>query len=234
MPVAPLFPFYFDWTILLFFAALIISIAAQARVSSAYKKYADVPVQSGITGSQFAQDMLRQNNVSGMTIQPVKGQMTDHFDPRNNTVNLSEGVYGKSTVASVAIAAHECGHVLQKTSGYAPMKVRAALVPVVNIATSLAIPLVLIGFIFSTATPLINIGLWLYFAAVVFQLVTLPVEFNASKRALQNISASGVMTVNEVAEAKKMLSAAAMTYVAAMLASLLSFLRLFLLSRRRS
>ena len=228
------FPLWFDWTWLILIPAFIITIWAQARVSNAYKKYSQIPAKSGVTGREFAQSMLRQNGVDGV---PVAGDMTDHFDPRNNTVNLSEGVYAKHSIAAVSIAAHECGHVLQKDKKYGPMRIRNAIVPVVNFATKLAFPLILIGILFSARVPglevLVDIGAWVYFAVVIFQLVTLPVEFNASKRAMANISASGVLTVQEQTEAKRMLSAAAMTYVAAMLASFLSFLRLFLLSRRR-
>ena len=231
------FPLWFDWTWLILIPAFIITIWAQARVSNAYKKYSQIPAKSGVTGREFAQSMLRQNGVDGVAVRPVAGDMTDHFDPRNNTVNLSEGVYAKHSIAAVSIAAHECGHVLQKDKKYGPMRIRNAIVPVVNFATKLAFPLILIGILFSARVPglevLVDIGAWVYFAGVIFQLVTLPVEFNASKRAMANISASGVLTVQEQTEAKRMLSAAAMTYVAAMLASFLSFLRLFLLSRRR-
>lgn len=228
-------PFYwFDNTWLILIPAFIVTIWAQARVSSAYGKYSKVPVMSNVSGSRFAQDMLQRNGVMGIIIKPVAGNMTDHFNPKDNTVSLSEGVYAKSTVAAVSIAAHEAGHVLQSAQNYGPMRVRHALVPITNIATSLAFPLILIGLIFTTSNVLINIGAWLYFAAVIFQLVTLPVEFDASKRALANIASSGMMTENEQAEAKKMLSAAAMTYVAAMLSSFLSFLRLLVLSRRRN
>ena len=231
------FPLWFDWTWLILIPAFIITIWAQARVSNAYKKYSQIPAKSGVTGREFAQSMLRQNGVDGVAVRPVAGDMTDHFDPRNNTVNLSEGVYAKHSIAAVSIAAHECGHVLQKDKKYGPMRIRNAIVPVVNFATKLAFPLILIGIFFSARVPglevLVDIGAWVYFAVVIFQLVTLPVEFNASKRAMANISASGVLTVQEQTEAKRMLSAAAMTYVAVMLASFLSFLRLFLLSRRR-
>ncbi|MEA5002234.1 MAG: zinc metallopeptidase [Christensenella sp.] len=228
------FLLWFDWTWLILIPAFIITIWAQARVSSAYKKYSEIPAQSGVTGREFAQTMLTQNNIDGVRVQAVQGQMTDHFDPRNNTVSLSEGVYNKHSVAAVSIAAHECGHVLQRFKKYGPMRVRNAIVPVVNVATSLAFPLILIGLLFrENMGVLVDIGAWVYFAVVIFQLITLPVEFNASKRAMENIQASGVLTVQEQGEAKKMLSAAAMTYVAAMLASFLSFLRLFLLSRRR-
>lgn len=231
------FPFFFDWTWLLLIPAFIITIWAQARVSSTYKKYSQIRAQSGVTGREFAQSMLRQNDIAGVTVQPIAGDMTDHFDPRNNTVSLSEGVYGKNTIAAVSIAAHECGHVLQKYKKYGPMRVRNAIVPVVNIASNIAFPLILISILFSARIPgleiLAQIGVWVYFAVVIFQLVTLPVEFNASKRAMANISASGVLTMQEQADAKRMLNAAAMTYVAAMLASFLSFLRLLLIANRR-
>ncbi|MEF9863636.1 MAG: zinc metallopeptidase [Christensenellaceae bacterium] len=227
------FSFLFDPTFLLLIPAFIITIWAQAKVSSTYKKYSQIDAKSGISGGQFARTMLEQNGVSGVSVQAISGKMTDHFDPRNNTVNLSEGVYGKRSIAAISIAAHEAGHVLQKEKKYKPMSVRNAIVPVVNVATTLAFPLILIGIIFSSMAVLVDIGAWVYFAVVIFQLITLPVEFNASKRALANISASGVLSATEQIEAKKMLSAAAMTYVAAMLASFLSFLRLFLLSKRR-
>jgi len=228
----PLFSFfYFDWTWLLLIPAFVITIWAQAKVSGAYKRYSKVPIESGVTAQRFAQDMMRQNGVMDVSIQPVKGDLTDHYDPRTQTIGLSEGIYGKSTVAAVAVAAHEAGHVLQRSTNYGPMKVRTALVPVVNVATMLAFPILIVGLVFAASPTLASIGVWLYFASVIFQLVTLPVEFNASKRALQNISASGVMTASEQVEAKKMLTAAAMTYVAAMLASFLSFLRLLLISR---
>ena len=228
----PFIPIWGDWTWLLLIPAFIITIWAQSKVSSAYRKYSQIPAKSGVTGGEFAQVMLRQNGVSGVTVRPVAGEMTDHFDPRNSTVNLSEGVYRKYSVAAVSIAAHECGHVLQREQHYAPMRVRTALVPIVNFASQIAFPLILIGILFGSMRTLVGIGAWIYLAVVIFQVVTLPVEFNASRRAMENIQASGVLTAQEQTEAKKMLNAAAMTYVAAMLASFLSFLRLFLLSRR--
>ncbi|MDL2236211.1 zinc metallopeptidase [Christensenellaceae bacterium OttesenSCG-928-K19] len=225
--------FVFDWTWLLLIPALVISIWAQAKVSSTYKKYAKVPAASRASGADFARTMLRQNGVTNVAVHSTTGTLTDHFDPRNNTVNLSEDVYAGHSVASIAIAAHECGHVLQKEKKYGPMRVRNAIVPVTNICSRLAFPLILIGIIFSSMSILATIGVWVYFAVVIFQLVTLPVEFNASGRALANIKASGVLTETEQAEAKKVLSAAAMTYVAGMLSSFLSFLRLLLIANRR-
>lgn len=225
-------PIWLDWTWLLLIPAFIITIWAQSKVTSTYQKYSKVPNQRGISGADFADIMLRQNNITDVRVQSTQGTLTDHYDPRNDTVNLSEGVYGQRSVASVAIAAHECGHVLQKKKNYGPMKVRHALVPVVNLASNLAFPLMLIGMLFASMNGLVQVGVWLYFASVIFQLVTLPVEFNASRRALANIETTGVMTTTEQAEAKEVLQAAALTYVAAMLAAFLSFLRLFLIANR--
>ncbi len=225
---------WFDPTILLLIPALIVTIYAQYKVSSTYKKYAQVKNARGITGAQFARQMLQTNGVSGVTITAIDGELSDHFDPRNETVSLSQKVYADASVASVAIAAHECGHVLQHAKKYVPMKMRSAIAPVVGICSNLAFPLILIGIFFPTNMGmLVTIGAWVYFAVVIFQLITLPVEFNASGRALQNIASSGVFTAEEQAEAKKVLSAAALTYVAGMLAAFLSFLRLMLIANRR-
>lgn len=223
------------WSLLLLIPAFIISGIAQARVSSTYRQYSSVPDRSGTTGAQFAAQMLRANDVNGVRIQPVGGTLSDHFDPRNDTVNLSQDVYSGHSVASVAIAAHECGHVLQKFTNYAPMKMRSAIVPIVNVCSNMSMPLILLGMIMSSFSVLVDVGAWLFFATVVFQVVTLPVEFNASSRALRNIEVSGVLTADELQGAKKVLSAAAMTYVAAMLSAFMSFLRLVLIanSRRR-
>ena len=228
------YPIWFDWTWLLLIPAFVVTIWAQARVSSTYKQYSKVANRSGTSGAQFAEQMLRQNSVSGVRIQSIEGTLTDHFDPRNNTVSLSQDIYGGRSVASVAIAAHECGHVLQHQKKYTPMVVRNAIVPVVNVCSNLAFPLILIGIFFSSFSILVNIGAWIYFAVVIFQLITLPVEFNASHRAMQNISATGVLTETEQAEAKKVLSAAALTYVAGMLSAFLSFLRLMLIANGRN
>lgn len=224
---------WFDWTLLLLIPAFIVSAIAQARISSTYRKYSQIPDRSGTTGAQFAAQMLRSNNVTGITIQPVAGELTDHFDPRTDTVNLSQDVYAGHSVASVAIAAHECGHVLQDVTDYAPMRMRAAIVPVANLCSNISMPLILIGIIFSAFSFLVSIGAWMFFAVVVFQLVTLPVEFNASSRAMKNIAASGVLTADEEQGARKVLSAAAMTYVAATLSAFLSFLRLLIIANNR-
>lgn len=218
------------WSLLLLIPAFIISAIAQARIQSTYKEYAKIPDRSGTTGAQFAAQMLRANGVNSVRIQPVSGTLSDHFDPRTDTVNLSENVYHDHSVASVAIAAHECGHVLQKFTDYTPMKIRSAIVPVVNVCSNMSMPLILLGMIMSSFSFLVNFGAWLFFATVIFQLVTLPVEFNASARALKNIEVSGVLTQEELGGAKKVLSAAAMTYVAATISAFMSFLRLIIIA----
>jgi Zn-dependent membrane protease YugP len=222
-----------DPTWILVIAALAITIAAQIRVSGTYKKYAKMRAASGVTGAQFAQRMLAGNHARDVRVVPAEGKLTDHFDPRSNTVNLSEDVYRESSVASIAIAAHECGHALQRFTGYAPMRIRGAIVPVTNACSQISFFLILLGFLFARFGALVQIGAWVFFAVVIFQLVTLPVELNASARALGNIDAAGVLTAEERAGAKKVLSAAAMTYVAGMLASFLTFLRLMLIANRR-
>ena len=222
----------FDWTWLLLIPGIIVSIAAQAYVSKTYNKYAKIYNSTNVSGSRFAEVMIRQNGVTGVSVVPTQGNLTDHYDPRRDIGALSEKVFHSSTIASVAIAAHEAGHVLQHKKGYGPIKVRTALVPVVNVVSSLCFPLILIGILFSF-TPFVEFAAWAYFAVCIFQIVTLPVEFNASKRALQNINASGVLNESEALGAKKVLTAAAMTYVAALLVSLLQFIRLMAIARRR-
>lgn len=222
-----------DWSWILIIISLIITVAAQAKVSGAYNKYKRLPVRSGVTGSSFAQQMLSANNIYDVAVRPVNGELSDHYDPRTNTVNLSEKVYTDSSVASVAVAAHECGHVLQKYTNYGPMALRGAIVPVTNFCSQASFILILIGIIFSSFSFLVNLGAIIYFVVVIFQLVTLPVEFNASSRALKYIESSGVVAADELKGAKSMLSAAAMTYVASMLAAFLTFLRLILIANRR-
>lgn len=222
------------WSLLILIPGIIVAMWAQAKISSTYKEYSRVPDRNGVTGAMFAQQMLQSNHINGVVIQEVNGELNDHYDPRNNTVNLSNKVYRDASVASVAVAAHECGHVLQQYTGYAPMKMRSAIVPAVNLCSNLSTPLILIGLIFSSFSILVTIGAWIYFAVVVFQLVTLPVEFNASSRALANIQASGVLAPDEYNGAKKMLKAAAMTYVAGTLSALLSFLRLIIIANSRN
>lgn len=222
-----------DFSWILIIISLIITGIAQARVSGAYAKYKKLPVRSGITGAMFAQNMLSNNGIHDLGIKAVQGELSDHYDPRTNTVNLSEKVYTDSSVASVAVAAHECGHVLQKYTNYKPMSLRGAIVPITNFCSQASFILILVGIIFSSFSFLVNAGAIIYFVVVIFQLVTLPVEFNASARALKYIEGSGVVASDELKGAKSMLKAAAMTYVASMLAAFLTFLRLILIANRR-
>ena len=208
---------------------------ASARVHSTYKAYKDMGTRSRMTGYDTAVRLLRNNGVRDISIGRVKGTLADHYHPKKKIVNLSTSTYGSDSIAAVAVAAHEIGHVMQKKKGYLPYRLRTALVPVVNIGTYLALPLVLVGLIldlFVTKTQNSNVGFWLAMAGVVlyggstiFMLVTLPVELNASKRAKQMLIAEGILTEEELPYAEKMLSAAAMTYVASLLTSLVYFLR---------
>jgi Zn-dependent membrane protease YugP len=203
--------------------ALLLVLLAQGLVSSRYKHYSRVMVGRRMTGRDMAQYILDQNGITDVDISFVKGNMTDHFHPTKKTIFLSEGVYDSSSVAAIGIAAHEAGHAVQHAKGYVPVKLRMALVPVCNVASTLGLPLAILGFVLKMFA-LTNIGLILFSAAVVFQLVTLPVEFNASRRALAYIDSCGNFSKEEYAGAKKVLTAAALTYVAALAQSILQLL----------
>ena len=223
-----------DPTYILIIIAAIISLAAQYMVQSSFSKYSRYQSSRGITGAQAAQNILRANGINDVTIKRVQGSLTDHYDPRNKTLNLSDTVYNKTSVAAVGVAAHECGHAIQHSVNYAPLNLRTAIVPLANIGSNLSWPLFLAGLIFSVE-PLLNIGILLFSLAVLFQVVTLPVEYNASSRALKMLESTGILSPDENKGAKKVLSAAALTYVAAVAASILQLLRLIILSggRRR-
>ncbi len=239
---------YFEY-LLWMLPAIIISLIAQSKVSSAYSKYSKVINRMGITGAEAARKVLSAGGVTNVQITSVGGKLTDHFDPRSNTIRLSDGVYGQTTVAAIAIAAHEAGHALQHAEGYLPNKIRSVLVPISNIGSRIGWILILIGFAFSGvsyyyySTPttydspigdaLITIGIILYSTSLLFTLITLPVEFNASKRALKIIESTGMVQGEELVGAKKTLTAAAMTYVAAALTALLQLLRIILIAKRR-
>lgn len=218
--------------ILLVVPALILSIAAQIRVKSVYKKMSSVMNTTGLTGAGAAMAVLRHYGITDIAIERVSGVMTDHFDPRSKIIRLSDGVYNSCSVAAVGIAAHEAGHAAQYAQGYAPIKIRNAIVPVCNIASWVGIPLAFAGYFFDFE-PLIFIGLGLYSLIMIFQLITLPVEINASSRALAVINEEGLLrTQSENENAAKMLKAAAMTYVASLATSLASLLRLVLIFTR--
>ena len=221
--------------LLLVVPAILFSMIAQAKVNSAFSRYSGVRTRRGITGADAARAVLQINGVSDVRIERVSGQLTDHYDPRTNVIRLSESVYDADSIAAVGVAAHEAGHAVQYAYGYFPIRVRSAIVPVTQFGSSLSMPLIFAGLIFNAAA-LIKIGLLFFFFAVVFQLVTLPVEFNASNRAIDAIAATRILTEDELPGAQKTLSAAALTYVAALLVALAQFLRLLLLfgGRRRN
>ena len=223
---------YYDWTILLLIPGLILSLWAQARVKSAYSKYGKVFTQRGLPAQEVARMMLNSQGAGNVTIASTQGTLTDHFDPATDTLRLSQGVYGSSSVAAVGIAAHEAGHALQKQEGYALLNLRTVMVPTVNIGSRLAWPIFVAGMI-SSWRPLMYVGIGLFALAVALSLITLPVEFDASRRAKLMLANSGYFTQEELTGVTAVLNAAALTSVASFLSALLSLLRLVLLAQRR-
>ncbi|WP_026660740.1 zinc metallopeptidase [Butyrivibrio sp. AC2005] len=218
----------FDYTYVLVLIGAVLCMLASAMVRSTYSKYARVRSMSGMTGAQVATEILRRNGINDVAVVHVPGDLSDHFDPRNNTVNLSDSTYGSTSVAAIGVAAHECGHVMQHHTGYVPIKIRSALVPAANIGSKIGLPIIILGLIIGM-TPLAKIGIWVFSIAVAFQLVTLPVEFDASHRALVMLEEYGILAHDENAQARKVLTAAALTYVAAAASSILQLLRLVLI-----
>ena len=224
---------YIDpWYIILVVPAMLLAFWAQINVNTTFSRYSKVLAPSGMTGAESARRVLEANGVTGVRIERISGNLTDHFDPKTNTIRLSESVYDATTVSAVGVAAHEAGHAVQYAVGYAPMKLRAAIIPATNIGSQLAMPLVLLGLIFSSAM-LVDIGIVAFSMSTLFQLVTLPVEFNASRRAVATLESSCVSDT-EVKGAKAVLRAAALTYVAALAVSLASLLRIILLFGNRN
>lgn len=222
-----------DWTYIMVLVGAVLCMIASARVNSAYKKYAKIRAQSGMTGAQVAQRILQQNGIYDVTIERVAGSLTDHYNAKTKIVSLSETTYGSNSVAAIAVAAHECGHVCQDYQNYTPLNLRAALVPAANIGSRLGLPLVVIGLIIGRFPMLITLGIWIFSLSVLFQIVTLPVEFNASHRALVMLEDYGILGADENKSARAVLNAAALTYVAAAASSILQLLRLIALSNRR-
>lgn len=225
-----------DPTYYLVIIGALLCLGASAMVNSTMKKYSAVRNANGITGAEAARRILNQEGLYNVQIECLKNSSGDHYDPRTNTVRLSYNNYNGATVTSVGVAAHECGHAIQHAKGYAPLSLRSTLVPIVNIGSNLGLPLILLGVLLSWNQTLIQIGIWAFALSVLFQLVTLPVEFNASRRAVEKIEDYGLLTVSENTGCKKVLRAAAMTYVAAAASSILQLLRLVLLfggNRRR-
>lgn len=225
--------FYYDPTFLLLIPALLLSLWAQAKVKSAYAKYSTVISSFPGSAAQAAGKMLADNNLQNVAVVPTQGTLTDHYDPRKETLSLSEGVYGSNSIAALGIAAHEAGHAMQKKDGYAMLNLRTAVVPFVNIGSSLSVPIFILGLIMSLEILQVA-GIVLFGAVVVFTLITLPVEFNASKRAIAMLQTSGIIqSAQEEQGVRRVLSAAAMTYVASAVGALLQLARLILLRRRR-
>lgn len=220
------YPMYFDPTYILIIAGMIISLIASARVKSTFAKYQRVANHSGMTGRDAAERILHGANIYDVRIERVSGHLTDHYDPRDKVLRLSDSTYQSASVASVGVAAHECGHAIQHARGYAPLSFRSALVPVANIGSQLSWLFIILGIFFGGSHTLIMIGILMFSAAVLFQLVTLPVEFNASGRALKLLSETGILQKDEVSDTRKVLSAAALTYVAAAATAVLQLLRL--------
>ena len=220
---------YFDSTYLILLPAIVFALWAQSRVKSTYAKYSRE--FAGLTGAEAARMVLEMNGVTDVDIRPIAGELTDHFDPQTNTISLSKGVYDVTSVAAVGIAAHEAGHAVQYAVGYSPIKLRTAIIPVTNIGSYLSWPLLLIGVLMGSET-LAMAGVLLFCAVVLFQLITLPVEFNASNRALDTLGASGYLQPEQLDGAGKVLRAAAMTYVAALAQALAQLLRLLLIANR--
>lgn len=224
---------YIDpWYIILVVPAMLLAFWAQINVNTTFSRYSKVLAPSGMTGAESARRVLEANGVTGVRIERISGNLTDHFDPKANTIRLSESVYDATTVSAVGVAAHEAGHAVQYAVGYAPMQLRAAIIPATNIGSQLAMPLVLLGLIFSSAM-LVDIGILAFSMSTLFQLITLPVEFNASRRAVATLESSCVSDT-EVKGAKAVLRAAALTYVAALAVSLASLLRIILLFGNRN
>lgn len=237
----PYYYYGFDWTyVILVLPCIILSLWASANVNSTFKKYSKQYSLRRLTGAEAAQRVLSANGVSGVRIEHISGNLTDHYDPRTNVIRLSDNVFNNTSTAAIGVACHEAGHAVQYAVGYVPIKLRAAIIPVTNFGSKLAMPLILLGILLSAfgsmSDTLIYLGIACFGLSLVFQLVTLPVEFNASRRALQSIEEGGLLTEEEQRGAKKTLTAAALTYVAATAVALAQLLRLIAIfggSRRR-
>lgn len=225
-----------DWTYFLVLIGAVLSMIASAKVNSTFNKYSRVRSASGMTGAEAAQRILQQNGIYDVAVEHVSGNLTDHYDPKNKVLRLSDATYASNSVAAVGVAAHECGHALQHNVGYLPLRIRSAIVPAANIGSRLGIPIILLGVLLGSNYFLVQLGIWVFSLAVLFQIVTLPVEFNASSRAMAMMERYGILAGDELRSTRKVLSAAAMTYVAAAASSILQLLRLVLLfggNRRR-
>lgn len=232
------YPLFYDPTYVLVLVGLVLSLLASARVKSTFQKYARMRNSRGMTGAQAAQQVLQSAGIYDVRIEHVSGNLTDHYDPRSKVLRLSDSVYGQTSVSAIGVAAHECGHAIQHANGYAPLRIRGALVPVANFGAQIAWPLILIGLLITSKSSwlFIQIGVLAFSLSVLFQIITLPVEFNASNRAIRVLADTGMLYGDEIRAAKKVLSAAALTYVAGAAASILQLVRLLLITggRRRN
>lgn len=232
--------YYIDWTyIVLVIPAMILALYAQNKVNSTFKKYSRVASRSGMTGAQAARRLMELNGIYDVSIERVSGNLTDHYDPSKKVLRLSDSVYSDTSVAAIGVAAHETGHAIQHARGYVPLTLRTVMVPLANLGSTLSMPLIFLGILFSFSSvmgnSMINLGILLFGLSVVFTIVTLPVEFNASRRAVACLGDSGILYDDEIGGVKKVLSAAAMTYVASTAVALANFLRLIIIfgGRRR-
>jgi len=230
--------FIYDPTFIMMIPAVLLALYAQFKVNSAFKKYSEVTSARGLTGAETAREILGNAGISDVSIEQASGRLTDHYDPKTKTLRLSEAVYNSKSLAAVGVAAHEVGHAIQHDCGYAPLGLRSAIVPAVNLGSNLAWPILLVGMILTSYTGefgwiFVQIAIVLFTLVVIFSLITLPVEFNASSRAVASLQSNGILTANEITPVKKVLNAAAMTYVASAAMAIIQLLRAVLLSRRR-
>ena len=227
--------YYWDPTYILVVIGAVICMIASARVKGTFNKYSQLRSMSGMNGAQVAQRVLQAAGIYDVQVRHVSGSLTDHYDPRTKTVNLSDPVYNATSVAALGVAAHECGHAIQHAKSYAPLSIRSALVPIANFGSMLAWPVILIGLFFNTRSSglIIDIGILLFSAAVLFQLVTLPVEFDASRRALVMLRTQGILADDELKYTRRVLKSAALTYVASAAAAILQLLRIILITNGR-
>ena len=223
-----MFPFFFDPTMMFLIPALILAFWAQARVKSTFAQYSQVGSRKGVTGSDVAAALLSRFGLSDVPVRPIPGSLTDHYDPRDRSLSLSESVYGSTSIAAIGVAAHEVGHAMQHQEGYLPLQLRNAIVPVVNIGSMAAFPLFFIGLLFRGQT-LMNLGIVLFVGVLIFHLVTLPVELDASSRALRVLEGTGMLASDEIVGARKVLNAAAWTYVSATVMAAAQLVRLLVL-----
>ncbi len=229
------FPMYFDPTYVLVILGVIICLAASAKMRSTFNKYSQVRSRTGMTGREAAEYVLRSAGIYDVRVEHVGGNLTDHYDPRTKTLRLSDATYNSQSVAAIGVAAHECGHAVQHATGYAPLRFRGALVPVANLGSTIAWPLIIIGLLFTGQSSMLflNLGILAFSLAVLFQIVTLPVEFDASNRAVRVLGSTGLLYEDELRDTRKVLTAAALTYVAGAAASILQLLRIILLANSR-